>query len=113
MTLPMFDARKFVKINWTSNSCRRAGGKPQPLVGMAPWVFQGSLETVTIRAPRAGNRTQQTAIIAHAPVRAAGYANARFRFSIASSTSAVFLKPTVTLSTPALLNANLMAACRS
>src|ERR1035438_4425446 len=31
-----------------------------------------------------------------------GYANARFKFSMASSISAVVLKPTVTLSTPAL-----------
>src|ERR1035441_9500809 len=43
----------------------------------------------------------------------ATYASARFKFSIASSISAVFLKPTVTLSTPALLKPNRIAPHRS
>ena len=43
-------------------------------------------------------------------LRQARYDSARFKFSIASSTSAVLLKPSVTLSTPALLNANFIAA---
>jgi hypothetical protein len=38
------------------------------------------------------------------------YASAKFKFSIASSISAVFLYPTVTQSTPAFRNANLIAA---
>ena len=42
-----------------------------------------------------------------------GYASARFKFSMASSICSVFLYPTVTQSTPALLNANLIAAWRS
>src|SRR4051794_854756 len=42
-----------------------------------------------------------------------GYASARFRFSSASSISAVFLYPTVTQSTPAFWKAYFIAALRS
>src|ERR1035441_7415993 len=77
---------------------------------------------------QAGHRTMRSILARRghlgfeAPVGAPGgiplrqrqrYANARLIFSIASSISAVFLKPTVTLSTPALRKANRIAACRS
>ena len=50
---------------------------------------------------------------ANRPALQSGYAKARFRFSMASSISWRFLKPTVTASTPALRKAKRIASTRS